>query len=252
MRRLIGVLFATFLGLLALAGCAPGDSSLEVPTPQAGVYVYDQDDILDQTTEDQLNPMLADLEDKTTIQFVVVTISGLNGRDIAKYAADLGNELGVGQKKTDNGILLLISKSDYEDGNKSVFLAPGKGMEGDLTDSQAGRILDQFFVPNRDNDDWDAATTQTVQAVINHVAPDQHVAGVDSGVVAKEPPTPWNETWWGILLIIVGVIVLLIVLAAAGVLDGGGGGSGGSSFGGGSSGGSSFGGGSFGGGGAGR
>ncbi|MDR1032709.1 MAG: hypothetical protein LBL84_01705, partial [Candidatus Nomurabacteria bacterium] len=63
--RLKFALAAVVLAIcFALIGC--GAESLQVPTPQEDVFVYDQDEVLSDDTEAAINSMLVDLEEKTT------------------------------------------------------------------------------------------------------------------------------------------------------------------------------------------
>jgi uncharacterized protein len=222
--------------------------SKEIPIPkaEANVYVYDDDNLFDESTEGQINSMLVELEKKTGAEFVVNTVQSLLGKEIEDYSIKVANELGIGKKDKDNGVLLLISRSDTR-----VRLEIGKGLEGVLNDAKCGRILDEYFVPYRDNDEYSEATKLTVQAVINEIAKDAGVSidGVDESITAPEPDKiPWG---WVIGIILAIIIILIIInwLTDGAIVDiisdiN-------SSSGGGSSGGG-FGGGSFGGGGASR
>lgn len=215
--------------------------SIPLPTPEAGIFVYDQDDLFEDDFESEINAMLVDLEKKTEVEFVVLTVESLIELDIEDYAANVFNTLGIGKKESDNGILLIMSRSDTR-----VRLEIGYGLEDTLTDSKCGELLDEFFVPNRDEDDYLTATSHTVQSVINVLSKkyDVKIDNVDESI--KETDNTW-------LLIIVLVIILAIVILCSifGSSDSGsGGGFFTSSSGGGSSGG--FGGGGSGGGGASR
>lgn len=239
--------------LFFLTGFSLKSDKIPIPKVEKDVYVYDDDNLFDESVEQQINTMLINLEKQTSAEFAVITVKSLLDNSIEAYSIEVANSLGIGKKDKDNGVLLLISRSDNR-----VRLEIGKGLEGILNDAKCGRILDEYFVPHRDNDEYVDATTLTVQAVINVIATDAGVSvdGVDSTILAPEPkPIPWG---W-IILVIVIIIVILIVLdhltdgAVSEIMgalfdaigdsdfDGGSGGSGGS-----------FGGGSFGGGGASR
>lgn len=118
----------------------------------------------------------------------------------------IGNALGIGKAEEDNGILLLISKEDTK-----VRLEIGKGLQGTLTDSVSGRILDDFFVSSREKDDYDKASLNTVQAVINYLAEsedyDFSIDGIDTEITVEQ-----ETTWYEILMSIIGIILLLILL----------------------------------------
>lgn len=175
----------------------------EVPFPelQAGVYVYDTDSLFDESVEQNLNSMLVNLEKKTGVEFVVLSVQSLLGKSIETYSIDVANGLGIGKADEDNGILLLMSRSDNR-----VRLEIGKGLEGILNDSKCGRILDEFFVPYRENDEYSKATELTVQAVINVIAADAGVTleGINSEVTVKEKTK--LPIWAMILIIVVGIL----------------------------------------------
>lgn len=207
-NRKILLYLVTFLVLLCtLTGCSSADddstlSSLMIPVVKQDTYVYDQGNFLNDSVEETLNSLLVELENQTTIEFVVITIPSLNNLTLEQYAVKLGNQLGIGKADEDNGILLLISKEDT-----AVRLEIGKGLQGVLTDATSGRILDQFFVPNRDEDKYDDATSETVQAVINYLAQSDEyeisISELNKEIVLEEIP------WY---VYVIGFILLLIIL----------------------------------------
>ena len=149
--------------------------------------------------------MLIDLEKKTGAEFAVISVKSLLGKEIESYSIKVANTLGIGKKDKNNGVLLLISRSD-----KRVRLEIGKGLEGILNDSRCGRILDEYFVPYRETDNYVDATKLTVQAVINIISADAKVTvdGVDTGIIEPEQAEiPWS--WF--LLIIFGIIIILMI-----------------------------------------
>ena len=128
-------------------------------------------------------------------------------------------------------------------------------MEGILNDAKCGRILDQYFVPYREENKYTEATDYTVRAIItilseeynvSILSDDETLSVTDNNLVENWEKLP---TWLKILIII---IIILMIIGAIYAEDGEGSSSGGffSSGGGFSSGG--FGGGVFSGGGASR
>lgn len=81
-------------------------------------------------------------EDSTSNQLVVVTVPNLNGMDAGQYATELGHQWGVGDKKKDNGVIMLIAPNE-----KKAFIAVGRGLEASIPDALAGRILRESMVP---------------------------------------------------------------------------------------------------------
>jgi uncharacterized protein len=91
----------------------------------------------------------------TTTQICVVTVPSLNGYDIADYAFKLGEKWGVGQKGSNNGVVIVFKpKTDRESGR--VFVAIGYGLEGVIPDAVANRlIVNNEMIPHfRENDTY--------------------------------------------------------------------------------------------------
>ena len=133
-----------------------------VPSVSKDTYVYDSADILSPETKQSVNDMLDKLEQDTSIEFAVITISSIDGLSIEDYSNQVYNELGIGKRDSDNGILLLIAADDSK-----VRLEIGRGLEGTLTDSICGRILDEHFVNHRSDGDYDAAVSETVSSIVS-------------------------------------------------------------------------------------
>lgn len=228
-----------------LTGCATSEK-IPIPTVEKDVYIYDEDDIIDDDVEKELNKMLVELEEKTEAEFAIVSVESLLDRSIEDYANNLFNTLGIGKKGKDNGVLLLFSRSD-----EKVRLEIGRGLEGCLNDAKCGRILDDYFVPYRENDEYTKATEMTVKAVLNVIAEEYEIdiQGLEKDLPVEDDSDDGLPLWvWIIIILVVITIVVIGAICDDGSSSGGG-------FFGGSSGGFSgggFGGGFSGGGGASR
>ena len=95
----------------------------------------------------ELERKLTAYDDSTSNQIAVVIVDDLKGYSAADYAIALGRKWGVGNKNFDNGVVLLVSIGGGE-GNRAVFIAPGYGLEGAVTDLIADAIVDHELVPN--------------------------------------------------------------------------------------------------------
>lgn len=95
----------------------------------------------------ELERKLTAYDDSTSNQIAVVIVDDLKGYSAADYAIALGRKWGVGNKNFDNGVVLLVSTGGGE-GNRAVFIAPGYGLEGAVTDLIADAIVDHELVPN--------------------------------------------------------------------------------------------------------
>lgn len=241
------ILLITGVFVAILTGCSNSDK-IPIPTVEDGVFVYDEDNIIDDDVEEKINDMLVDLEEKTDVEFAVITVEDLQGREIEDYANNLFNTLGIGKKGEDNGLLLLISRSD-----ERVRIEVGRGLEGCLNDAKCGRILDDYFVPYRESDEYTEGAELTVRAILNVLADeyDVQIQGVSEDLQVQEEETDDLE-WVKITLIVIMIILVTLRFVISLIGDDDDYHGGGIFFGGGGSSGGSFGGGFSGGGGASR
>src|SRR5690606_32575561 len=122
------------LALLALAMPA----ALAAPTfPELTGRVVDQADVIPADVEASLEAKLAALEASTTDQFVVVTLASLQGYEIADFGYQLGRHWAIGQKESNNGVLLIIAPAE-----RAVRFEVGYGLEGALTDALTRVIIE--------------------------------------------------------------------------------------------------------------
>lgn len=91
---------------------------------------------------DNLERELIALDDSTSNQIVVITVPSLNGEVIEDLAINTFRSWGIGNKKTNNGVLLLIAKED-----KKIRIEVGYGLEGTIPDIVAGQIIREDLKP---------------------------------------------------------------------------------------------------------
>ncbi len=139
----------------------PG-AALEVP-PLAG-RINDTAAMLSSQTVSTLDSMLAALEASDSTQLVLLTIPSLEGEVIEEYSLEVAEAWGIGQKKNDNGALLLISRDD-----RRLRIEVGYGLEGSLTDLTAGRIIGGVIVPRFKEGDFDQGIQDGVLAMVQAV-----------------------------------------------------------------------------------
>jgi uncharacterized protein len=238
--------------------------------PKFQTSVYDYINLLTPSQKANLESKLVRYSDSTSTQIVVAIISSTEGENINYLAANWGEKWGIGQAKQDNGVLILLAKSD-----RKITIQTGKGVEHLLTDFQSKRIIDRVVTPEFKKGDYYKGLDRGSDYIFKTLNGEfkgsrkQESEGFDSGAII-----------FTIIIIIFFLIIFrgnknnkgggrryrkrsmaadiiqTIILSNAGRSGGGfggfGGGSSSGSFGGGSSGGfgGGFGGGSFGGGGA--
>ena len=105
-------------------------------------FIADEAGVLSPNTEAAMNSYLYDLQQKTKTDVAVVTLKSLNNRPIDEVALNIGREYKLGDKKLNNGAVVLVVPNDRE-----ARIEVGYGLEGAITDAHAGRILDDYMIP---------------------------------------------------------------------------------------------------------
>lgn len=112
------------------------------PRPSPPRLVNDFTNTLTPNEIQALEDKLVEFDDSSSIQIAVVMLRSLDGYPISEYAFELGEKWGVGQAKTDNGVLVLVALND-----RLMYIATGYGLEGALPDALCKRIIDNDIRP---------------------------------------------------------------------------------------------------------
>jgi uncharacterized protein len=187
-------------------------------------YVTDLANVIDPTTKARLEVLCAEVEQKTGAQIAVVTVNSLEGRSKEDYSADLYKQLGVGSKKENRGVLLLVAPKE-----RQYRIEVGYGLEPVINDARAGDI-GREMVPNLRSGDYGAAVLLGTTRVAQLIAADKGVQL--NGVPASQPSAPTSGASWWIPVVVI-VIIFVVVRAISrsarssgrGPRSGGGGGS---------------------------
>ena len=130
-------------------------------------------DFTNTLTPDQIATLehkLVAYDDSTSNQIAVVIVPSTNDYAPVDYATKLGRAWGIGNKKTNNGVLVLIAKND-----RQIFIAPGYGLEGALPDITCKSITDNEIRPNFREEDYfrglDLGTTAIMKAAAGEYKP---------------------------------------------------------------------------------
>jgi len=112
----------------------------EKPAFQTSVYDYAK--VLSETEKTQLEEKLVRYSDSTTTQIVIITIESLKGEDVSQLATNWAQTWGIGQAKEDNGVIILLAKTE-----KKIAINPGYGLEDRLTAGTGGEIIRNIIIP---------------------------------------------------------------------------------------------------------
>jgi len=137
-------------------------AALEIPRLDS--RINDTAKMLSGQTKTGLETLLAGFESTDSTQIVVLTIPSLEGEVLEEYSMRVVEALGIGQKGSDNGALLLVARDE-----RKLRIEVGYGLEGSLTDLVAGRIVGGVIVPRFKEGKFDQGIHDGVIAMVDAV-----------------------------------------------------------------------------------
>jgi len=140
-------------------------------------YVTDLAGVITPEAKIRLEALCAELEQKTGAQMAIVTVQSLDGESVENYAVDLFKQLGVGSKKENRGVLLLVAPNE-----RKYRIEVGYGLEPVINDARAGDA-GRAMVPYLRLRDYTKATEIAAWQLSKYIADD---AGV---TLSGQPPT---------------------------------------------------------------
>ena len=176
----IGVAFS----VLSLAASREW-SAQNVPIPflkDSTQYVSDPDGLVGKAQKDSANLYLQKLKLECGVQNVLIIVGKVENQDAFRMAQDVGNKYGIGYKKSRRGLVIVIAVEDHK-----YFIAPGSGLEGELTDVDCDDIARACIVKYMREDDPGEAVASVSRAIYNKVKSGRTgIESVDEGTVNGE------------------------------------------------------------------
>ncbi len=256
---------AQFLFIFLFLVSAPTTSAEKLKDIHPTGYVTDLAHVITPDAKARLENLCAELEQKTGAEMAIVTVRSLEGEAVEQYGNELYKQLGVGSKKENRGVLLLIAPTE-----RKYWTEVGYGLEPVINDARAGdagRLMRSYFLQGNYSAGIEAAAWQLAKYIADERGVTLTATPPARSGQRRDDNSP-SFPVWPILIFIFVVINILRALSRSasgrggrggwwigpmigGMLGGGGGGGFGGSSSGGGGGFGGFGGGSSGGGGAG-
>jgi uncharacterized protein len=131
----------TLLAVLALVLQATVARALDVPPLQG--RVNDHAGVLSAADKAQLEARLEAYERKTGHQLAILIVPSLEGDPLEDFTVRVGEAWQLGRKGADDGVILFVAVND-----RKIRIEAGYGLEGDLPDAMAGRIVREVIAPS--------------------------------------------------------------------------------------------------------
>jgi uncharacterized protein len=194
-------------GLLALGLGALAALGQEFEIPANDGWVTDRAAFLQPAEERALEALMESYRTGSGQEIALLTVPDLSGRSIEEFALAVARAWKIGDRETSSGALLVVAREE-----RSLRIEVGRGLEGTLTDSVAGRIIRDVITPEFREGRFYSGMRLGIEAI--HAA-----LGGDYGPLERRSQGPPP----GVALIPLIVLVLLIAFVRRKVRSGWGG-----------------------------
>src|SRR5713226_4338259 len=202
MKRMHLSRIVLILGLLFLGVSFTAAEGIKQIRPTG--YVTDLAGVIGAERKARLETLCAELEQKTGAQMAIVTVQSLEGESVENHAVELFKQLGVGGKKDNRGVLLLVAPTE-----RKYHIEVGYGLEPVINDARAGDA-GRTMVPFLRANDYGTASVVAARQVAKYIADDAGVTlnGLPPAVRSRNGG---GNTGLPVFWIFLGLIILLRV-----------------------------------------
>lgn len=195
---------ASFVACCALLLFVSGNARAElVAVPALKARVTDLTQTLTTDQQAQLEAKLTAFEQEKGSQIAVLIVPTTQPEDIAQYSIRVVDAWKLGRDKQDDGILILLAKSD-----RKMRIEVGYGLEGAIPDLTAKRIISEIMAPSFKQGDYYGGLNNAIDKLIGLIAGEQLPVPISNATSA-------NNNFEGMLpMLLVGGLVLGGILRA--------------------------------------
>jgi uncharacterized protein len=186
-----------YLLVLGLWIASADTSKAQTEIPALQQRVTDFTNTLSYSDWKDLESRLKRFEDSTSTQIAILMINSLEGASIEEYSMRVFEKNKLGQKGKDNGVLILVAKTD-----RKVRIDVGYGLEGVLTDALNSQIVTRQILPEFKAGNFYGGLVAGVEAIMAASAGEYEADGV--GGIAP-------ATTVVLLIVLFGVIRMIII-----------------------------------------
>jgi uncharacterized protein len=194
--------------LLALAFVLVSPRAFALEVPALAGRVSDYAELVPADAERRISDQLAAYEAKTGHQFAVLTIDSLEGDPLEDFSIRVVERWKLGKAGKDDGLLLLVAERE-----RKARVEVGYGLEGDIPDAVAARVVRNVLVPAFRKGDYPGGIEQALAVLMKAGAGGKVELPPDSARSA-EPRAP--PGWLALLFFFVAPFLAIALLFARG------------------------------------
>ncbi|WP_338357301.1 TPM domain-containing protein [Yeosuana marina] len=149
--------------LLSLCFIQEAEAQYNIPKkPNFIPPIIDSTQTLSSSEYKLLYEKLKNYSDSTSTEILTIIISSTKGENIGLLAPRWGHKWEIGQKKEDNGVLILLAKDD-----RKIWIAPGYGVEEKLTAGINGEIIRNIIIPEFKQNNYYGGLNKGIDAIFD-------------------------------------------------------------------------------------
>jgi tetratricopeptide (TPR) repeat protein len=152
-------ILAAFLLVCAGANWRGRAQNTQLPQPRG--YVNDFADVIDAATKARLENILANLKQRTGIEFFIATVKSTGGKYLSDYSLRVANDWDVGPNSRRKGVVLVITTDDA-----NFFTQLSGGVLTDLPDGLTGQ-MDRRMRPTFDSAGYSQGLLTGIETFVN-------------------------------------------------------------------------------------
>lgn len=183
-----------------------GISANSFEVPRLTGPVVDEAGLLNSASKNQLEENLYNFLQKNGVQIQLYIAASLQDEPIESVSIKVFDQWKIGDEKYDKGVLFLIAPKE-----KKIRIEVGQGLEGDLPDVIAKRIIADIVAPYFRRAEYSLGIMQgvsSIQSYILHLDTNEGVAQVDdkSKTSKESDGKPW------LILVVLGVWFIIFLI----------------------------------------
>jgi uncharacterized protein len=196
---------AAALLAISLAGAALARD--QVPAPEGRISDFAH--VIGDMDRARMETAMLDVEQRTGAQIGVVTVRSLEGVPIEDFAVRVFEKWGVGQKGSDNGVLVVLAVED-----RAVRIEVGYGLEGALPDALCSEINRKTMIPRFKQGDFAGGLAAGVERIAQIIAEKEPPAAATGRAGRARSPRLSDYATAPVLIAGVAALVILALVLA--------------------------------------
>lgn len=180
--------------------------NIEYPKPTNYKYINDYSGAINEGVKDYIVSVGKEIEDKTTAELVICLVDSLEGKSIDRYSNELFNKWGIGNKDSNNGLLILVAVND-----RKWRVEVGKGLESKITDEYSSKVMNDIAKPFFKKKEYGEGLKRVYSIFAQDIAKKYSVSlnkGMNAGYRKSENVTEASGDATGIFYSIVFIVII--------------------------------------------